>query len=213
MREHTDGENAFSREQGALAAAIVPSGRFPLGAPVPDAKLLDAHGAATTLYDEVADRPAVIVLYRGAWCPYCNLTLRTYQQQLFPRLRSRGAVLIAVSPQKPDGSLSMVEKNSLEFPVLSDPGNSIARTLGVLTAPSAEALSVQFEHGLDLTATNADGTVGLPMPTTAVLDAEGRLRWLDVHPDYTTRSEPDAILDALDHARSARAATSTQQPR
>ena len=172
----------------------------PIGAPIPDAQLLDVNGAKTTLYAEVAGRPAVIVLYRGAWCPYCNAALRTYQQELLPRLAERSAVLIAVSPQKPDGSLSMQEKNALKFPVLSDPGNAIARALGVLTTPSEEALATQREHGLDLTETNADGTAELPMPTTAVLDATGRLRWLDVHPDYTTRSEPDAILDALEQA-------------
>ena len=126
--------------------------------------------------------------------------MRTYQQELLPRLAERGAVLIAISPQKPDGSLSMQEKNALEFPVLSDPGNSIARALGVLTTPSLEVLAAQREHGLDLTETNADGSAELPIPTTVVIDAAGHVRWLDVHPDYTTRSEPDAILEALEHA-------------
>lgn len=140
MRSHADDEYASTREQGALVAGGVPSRLFPLGSPIPDAKLFDAGGAQTTLYDEIAARPAIIVLYRGAWCPYCNLTLRTYQQQLLPRLLARGAVLIAVSPQKPDDSLSMREKNALQFPVLSDPGNSIAEGLGVLTTPPAEAL-------------------------------------------------------------------------
>ena len=200
IRTRAAGGNAFTDEQAALAAAPAPRELFALGVPIPDAELLDAHGAKTTLYAELAGRPAVIVLYRGAWCPYCNLTLRTYQQELLPRVLERGAVLLAVSPQKSDGSLSMQEKNALEFPVLSDPGNAIARALGVLTAPSAEVLAAQREHGLDLTETNADGSPELPMPTTVVLDAARRLRWLDVHPDYTTRSEPDAILEALEHA-------------
>jgi peroxiredoxin len=200
MQAQGESENAFSREQSALAAAGPPSGLLPLGAPIPDAALLDVHGAPTTLNSEIAGRPAVIVLYRGAWCPYCNLALHTYQRELLPRLREHGAVLIPVSPQKPDGSLSMQEKNALEFPVLSDPGNSIARALGVLTTPSTEALAAQQEYGLELTATNADGTAELPMPTTVVLDTAGHVRWRDVHPDYTTRSEPDAILEALEHA-------------
>ena len=200
MRSRAEGGNAFTREQAALAAAGAPRELFPLGVLIPDAELLDAHGAKTTLYAELAGRPAVVVLYRGAWCPYCNLTLRTYQQHLLPRAAERGAVLIAVSPQKPDGSLSMQEKHELAFPVLSDPGNSIARALGALTQPSADLLVIQRRHGLDLTETNADGTLELPMPTTVVLDAAGHVRWLDVHPDYTTRSEPDAILEALEHA-------------
>ena len=201
MRKHADGDNAFTREQTALAATVQ-SGSFPLGAPIPDAELLDIDGSTTTLHAAIAGRSAIVVLYRGAWCPYCNLTLRTYQQTLLPRLAERGAVLVAISPQNPKGSRSMQEKNELSFPVLSDPGNSIARALGALTQPSAEAVAVQRQHGLDLTETNADGTVELPMPTVVVVDTAGKVRWLDIHPDYTTRSEPDAILKALDETTS-----------
>jgi peroxiredoxin len=201
MRSRADGENAFIREQAELAATA-PRQVVPLGTSIPDAELLDVHGVATTLHTAIAGRAAVVVFYRGAWCPYCNLTLRTYQQSLLPHLIERGAILVAISPQKPDGSLSMQEKNELAFPVLSDPGNSIARTLGALTQPTAEALAAQREHGLDLTETNADGTLELPMPTVVIVDTDGKVRWLDIHPDYTTRSEPDAIVSALDEPTS-----------
>jgi peroxiredoxin len=80
-------------------------------------------------------RSAVVVLNRGAWCPYCNVTLRAYQEDLVPQLAQRDIPLVAISPQKPDGSLSMQEKNELSFTVLSDPGNQVAAALGVLTAP------------------------------------------------------------------------------
>ena len=46
-----------------------------------------------------------------------------------PELDARGVALIAVSPQKPDGALSMQEKNELSFTVLSDPGNKVASIL------------------------------------------------------------------------------------
>jgi len=29
------------------------------------------------------------MFYRGGWCPYCNITLRTYQVQLVPPLAGR----------------------------------------------------------------------------------------------------------------------------
>ena len=38
------------------------------------------------------------------------------------------------------------------------------------------------------------------MPTVAIVDAHGVLRWIDVHPDYTSRTEPADILAALDTA-------------
>jgi peroxiredoxin len=188
---------AFSREQAALAAAGAPAGVARPGTRLADAELLDAHGAPTSLYKAAGGGTAVLVFYRGVWCPYCNVAVSAYQQHLLPTLTGRGARLAAVSPQAPDGSLSMQEKHDLGFAVLSDPGNGIARTLGILTRPSDEVRAVQLELGLDLTAVNADGTAGLPMPAVAILDADHVLRWIDVHPDYTARTEPTQVISAL----------------
>jgi peroxiredoxin len=193
---------AFAADQARLDADGIPADVAVAGTAMPDGALLDARGAATTLTGARDGQRAVVVFYRGEWCPYCNIALRTYQAALAPELAARGARLIAVSPQKPDGSLSMQEKNDLTFTVLSDPGNQLAGKLGILTAPSADSLAAQAALGLDLTAANADGTVNLPMPTVVIVDAGGVIRWIDVHPDYTERSEPAAILAALDRAAS-----------
>lgn len=189
---------AFAREQADLVARGTPGGLIEVGASLPDAELLDPYGSATTLNDALGDRVSVIVFYRGAWCPYCNIALNTYKAELVPELARRDVGLVAVSPQTPDGSLSTREKNELTFTVLSDPGNQLAKAVGILTAPSDEARAAQLQLGLDLTAVNADGTTGLPMPTTIIVDTDHVIRWIDVHPDYTTRSEPAEILAALD---------------
>ncbi|HEY3957253.1 MAG TPA: peroxiredoxin-like family protein [Streptosporangiaceae bacterium] len=189
---------AFAAEQQQLDQAGVPAGVTTPGTPVPDAELLDIHGQPTTLNAARDGRPAVIVFYRGAWCPYCNLALRTYQEHLVGPLTDRGAALIAVSPQKPDGSLTMQQANELTFTVVSDPGNQIAARLGILTAPTDDAQHAQAAVGLDLTAVNADGTRTLPMPTTVIVDSAGIIRWIDVHPNYATRTEPAEILAAYD---------------
>ncbi|HEY2206182.1 MAG TPA: peroxiredoxin-like family protein [Pseudonocardia sp.] len=188
---------AFGAEQAGLAAAGLPAGIAAVGTPVPDAGLLDVDGRPTTLADARAGRPAVIVFYRGAWCPYCNVALRAYQADLLPALAERGIGLIAVSPQRPDGSLSAREANELTFSVLSDPGNQLSRALGILTRPGADALAAQRTLGLDLTEVNADGTAELPMPTVTVVAGDGTLRWIDVHPDYSTRTEVADILAAV----------------
>jgi len=189
---------AFGREQSALAAAGVPAGVARPGTPLADASLLDVHGAPTSLYQAAGDGPVVLVFYRGVWCPYCNIALAAYQQHLQPALAGRGIRLVAVSPQAPDGSLSMQDKHDLSFTVVSDPGNSIARRLGILTQPSDEARAAQLQLGLDLTAVNADATTGVPMPAVAIVDGGRVLRWIDVHPDYSTRTEPAQVLGALD---------------
>lgn len=189
---------AFAREQAELAATV-PAGLAPAGTVVPDAPLLDARGAATTLYAQAGGGPAVLVFYRGAWCPYCNIALSAYQAQLLPQLIERGVTLVAISPQKPDGSLTMREKHGLAFPVVSDPGSVIAGHLGILTRPSPQARAAQLQLGLDVAGLNADGTVTLPMPATVILDAGHAVRWIDVHPDYSTRTEAEQVISALSH--------------
>jgi peroxiredoxin len=188
----------FAREQAELAAGGIPEAVIAAGAVLPDADLLDRFGAPATLHHAIGDQPAVVVLYRGAWCPYCNITLRTYQSELLPELTRRGVALVAISPQRPDGSLTMQEKNDLTFTVLSDPGNQVARAAGVLAAPSSQVRATQLQLGLDLRTVNADGTAGVPMPTTMIIDAHHVVGWIDVHPDYSTRSEPGQILTALE---------------
>jgi peroxiredoxin len=191
------GPNAFSREQEQLAT-LVPTGVIAVGDNLPDAELLDVYGERTTLSAAGAGRRAVLVFYRGAWCPFCNIALRAYQTALTDELARREVALVAISPQKPDGSLTMQEKHELAFAVLSDPGNQLAAAAGILTAPSEEARAAQLQLGLDLAQVNADGTATLPMPTTVILDPDLTVRWIDVHPDYTTRTESATILSALD---------------
>jgi hypothetical protein len=76
----------------------------------------------------------------------------------------------------------------------------MARALGVLTRPSREVVEAQLQYGIHLTQVNADSTTELPMPTVAVVDQAGALVWLDIHVDYTSRSEPAAIIEAVGRA-------------
>lgn len=189
---------AFTADQQRMARAGVPAGAAQAGTTLPDPELLGPHGTATTLSALRAGRPAVVVFYRGAWCPYCNLALKTYQEELVPALARRGVAMIAISPQKPDGSLSMAETNALTFDVVSDPGNQIATALGIVIVPSEDSRAATEQLGLDLREANADGGYGLPMPTVLVVNAGGVIAWSDVHPDYTTRTEVAEIMAAVD---------------
>jgi peroxiredoxin len=189
---------AFTADQSALDARGVPPTVVAPGSAMPDGDLLDVDGAPTSLARLRGGRAAVVVFYRGAWCPYCNIALRTYQAELVPALGERDVELIAISPQKPDGSMTSAQSNELTYSVASDPGSQIATALGILTEPSADSIAAQAKLGLNLTEVNADGGTALPMPTVVVVDAAGIIRWIDVHPNYTTRSEVPDILAAVD---------------
>jgi peroxiredoxin len=101
------------------------------GASAPDFTLPDAFGNPVTLSHLLQQGPVVITFFRGAWCPYCRLTLRAYQQAL-PQIQESGASLVTISPQTPVHSRAMVEKEELTFAVLSDVGNTVARRFGLV---------------------------------------------------------------------------------
>jgi hypothetical protein len=80
-----------------------------------------------------------------------------------------------------------------------DPGNALATELGILMPPrTPEVRAAHEQHGLHLEELNAGGTETLPMPTVVVVDAEHRIRWIDIDPEYTTRFAAVDILAAVD---------------
>ena len=187
----------FDREQQELQNAGVPLDAIAIGDKVADAQLVGLDGRPVDLFSVTAGRPAVLVFYRGAWCPYCNITLRSYERDLRPELDRLGVALVAISPQTPDGSTAAIQGGELNFPVLSDPSNTLVRALGIVTQPSAEARLAHTELGFDVADSNVDSTAGIPFPTVLIIDAGGTVRFADVHVDYTTRTEVPAILQAL----------------
>jgi peroxiredoxin len=187
----------FSRNSDRLHAGGVPAGAVQVGDTLGSFTLRNAVGKPVSLEDLVATGPAVVVFYRGGWCPYCNLALRTYQQELLPRLDAWHANLVAISPQTPDQSLSTAEKAGLDFELLSDPGSRLARRIGIAFEQDEEVLSAQRRLGLDLAEVNEEGATQLPMPTVLILDPDRTVRFVDVHPDYTGRTEVADIVAAL----------------
>lgn len=187
----------FARDRNKLAADGVPADAVSVGEVLEEFTLPDATGKDVSLSELVADGPVVLVFYRGGWCPYCNLALHAYQSELVPRLRQYEATLAAISPQKPDESLSTAEKHELQFPVLSDAGARVARRVGVAFQPAEDVLEAQRALGVDIRDGNANGASELPMPTVLIVDSDRVVRFADVQPDYTSRTEVQTIIAAL----------------
>jgi peroxiredoxin len=187
----------FTRNSQQLHARGIPAGVVKVGDALAPFTLYNAVGKPVGLEDLVATGPAVLVFYRGGWCPYCNLALRTYQRELLPQLDAWHATLAAISPQTPDQSLSTAEKAALDFQVLSDPGSRLARRIGIAFEQAEEVLAAQRRLGLDLAQVNEEGSTLLPMPTVLIIDPNRTVRFAEVHPDYTARTEVADIVAAL----------------
>lgn len=122
--------------------------------------------------------------------------MQAYQETL-PEIRSLGASLVAISPQTPDFSLSTVDKHKLEFEVLSDVGNHVARRFGLVFRVGDAVRSAMKNFGIDLAKYNADESWELPVPGTFIVARDGTIRLAYVDADYTKRLEPAEIVASL----------------
>ncbi|QPP10456.1 AhpC/TSA family protein [Streptomyces bathyalis] len=169
---------------------------LPVGAQAPGFSLPSATGRTVTLDGLLAEGPAVLTFYRGAWCPYCNIALRSLQQH-HDAIAAHGARPVAVSPQIPDESLSLTEKHELAFDVLSDIGADTAKQYGLAYDLPGDLAGVYDRLGFDLQRVNGGHARTLPLPATYVINQAGAIQWAFVDTDYTKRAEPADIIAAL----------------
>ncbi len=118
----------------------------------------------------------MLTFYRGAWCPYCNIALRSLQEH-HDAITARGARLVAVSPQVADESLSLAEKHQLAFDVLGDVGSETAKQYGLAYDLPDDLAAVYDTLGKDLQRVNGGHSRTLPLPATYVIDRAGTIGW------------------------------------
>ena len=116
---------------------------------------------------------------------------------MYPAIKEAGASLIAISPMKPDNSLSMAEKHGLTFDVLSDKGNGVAFQYGIVFRLDDELLKLYDKFGLDVAGANGDESFELPVPATYVVNSDRAITYAYLDVDHTLRMEPADILIQL----------------
>ena len=196
-------------EAGAtkIEALDIVSKALKAGDQFPDFILPNQHNQARRLSEYLSKGPLVITMYRGQWCPYCNLQLATYREHL-SEFTARGATLVAISPEKPDSSTSidlppnvaveMVQKHDLPFDVLFDQGNRLAKQLGIVFTLPEEHQQVLQGFDVPIEAANGDNSYAFPDPATYVLKQDGIISWAFLPNNYRKRAEVSAIVAALE---------------
>ncbi|HSZ65278.1 MAG TPA: peroxiredoxin-like family protein [Xanthobacteraceae bacterium] len=162
----------------------------------PAVVLGNARGDTVDVGALLKNGPVIVSFYRGGWCPYCNFELRAFQQ-ILRQIEAAGATLVAISPEKPDDTLSTAEKNALSFEVLSDVGQKVGRAFGLVYDFSDELKSAYKEFGIDIPGKNGAEDWALPISATYVVDRDGTIIYAYTDADYRDRAEPADVLEVL----------------
>jgi peroxiredoxin len=187
---------AVMEKAGKALASSMPDPGIKPGEKAPDFVLNNALGQPVNLKERLQQGPVVLVFYRGAWCPFCNMHLHVLQKSL-PEFNKYDAQLIAVTPQMPDKSVEQFKQKGYPFEVLSDLDSKIMKAYRLYFELPADLVAVYKKHGLDIEVFNGKGRHVLPVPGTFVIDTDGIVRAMQADTDYKQRMEPAAIIDAL----------------
>ena len=104
---------------------------------------------------------------------------------------------MAITPQLPEKSLQQTSESDIEFEVLSDIGNRLAKEFGLVFTLPESLRPVYQAWGVDLPEYNGDQSFQLPVPATYIIDREGIIRYHYVNSDYTRRLEPAIVVEQL----------------
>lgn len=167
-----------------------------VGKKIPSFTLMNEKNESVSSEELLKEGNLVLVFYRGAWCPYCNLYLKSLQKNL-DKITQSGGKLVAVSVENPDTSLTVAQKNELKFTVLSDKKLDLARKFGIVFQLSDEVNEKYKGYGVDLIKQNQTETPDLPLSATYIVKQNGEIVYAFLDPDYTKRAEPSVIIEEL----------------
>jgi peroxiredoxin len=155
--------------------------------------------------DLLALGPLVVNFFRGRWDPYCITELEAWRD-LHTQLRERGALFVAISPQTTRQNNFTLQQHGLNYPLLSDPGATVAEKFGIAyTIPSEHRryfqsilINIPFNNA-GLSYHNAtEASWRLPLPAVFVINRAKTIIFAEAHADFRVRPEPADVLAALD---------------
>ncbi|WP_405243527.1 peroxiredoxin-like family protein [Lentisalinibacter salinarum] len=157
-------------------------------APAPD-------GSVYAFHPDELDRPAILIFYRGGWCPYCNSHLAELRDAV-PKLQDAGYEVLFLSADRPSRLRASLEEPDLDYRLLSDASMAIARDWGIAFRVDDETAERYRSLGIDLAAASGYDHQQLPVPSVFLVDGDGFVRFRYVNPDYRERLSAEALLEA-----------------
>lgn len=174
-----------------------------LGEYLPDFALKDASGQRWTS-GELLDRgPLVLALFRGGWCPYCDLTMVALEQAR-PAIEVLGARVVGVMPEGPEQIAATANQRGIGYLLLSDPANLYARTCGLAYELSPNHIRIHRERGRNFPALHNDTTWRLPVPAVFVARSDARIAFAFADVDPARWPDPEELIASLDELAKSR---------
>lgn len=154
-----------------------------VGDRAPDFVARDLDGRPVSLKSIVGGSRALLIFYRGGWCPFCNKQLAAISQD-YSKFKELHAKIVAVSSEEVEKGKELLQKLALPYTLLSDTRFEGIGRYGVRETSVPEQLK-------------ARGITSYSKPAAFIIDAQGIIRYIYVGKNAQDRPNNEDLLRVL----------------
>ena len=146
-------------------------------------------------------RPAVLISFRGGWCPYCNMHLSELRHAI-SAISKMDVDVLFLSGDRSEILVSSLERETqddidgLGYTILSDANAQAAIALGIAFKASDRTMLRRHEKGDDIEKSSMARHGVLPVPAVFAVNGEGTITFAYANPDYKVRLSADELVAA-----------------
>lgn len=166
---------------------------LPLGQKIDSVEIADINGEAYQIRQAWSEKPALVIFYRGGWCPFCNFQLRELAKE-HDQLKAAGLQVVAISADTADKAAMTRAQFDIPFPVLSDPKLIAHEAFNVVLQVNDERLEWYKSKGLILKDWSGEEHNKVAVASAFIVDQQGRVLFSHAPIDYATRPSIDQLL-------------------
>ncbi|MEO8255498.1 MAG: peroxiredoxin-like family protein [Flavobacterium sp.] len=181
---------AVTNAQNAIAKSATDIAPLLIGEKIPNIILKTSENRDVQISDLLKKKKTVLVIYRGGWCPYCNLHLQALAEAE-KEILDLGYQIIAVSPDAPANLKITEEKDKVKYTLLSDSKAEFIKAVGVAFEAPENYKSTINVHS------NGVNTSLLPVPSVFVVNPESDILFEYISPDFKQRITTELLVSVL----------------
>ena len=145
------------------------------------------------------ERPAIIIAFRGGWCPFCNMHLSELRN-VIPQIHDLGVDVLFLSGDRPELLYSSLGEDTqddianLDYTIYSDADANAAIAFGIAFQASDRTINRRMEKGQDVEGSSMDKNGILPVPSVFAVSRDGVIAFAYSNADYKIRVPADELL-------------------
>ena len=179
----------------ALARAEPVPTALKVGDSIPDVTLRTVDNQEVKLRTLVAEKPSVLIFFRGGWCPFCNAQLGSLVG-IEQELNKEGVQLIAIGMDQPSKLRETMQHDKVDYTLLSDSDASAVKAFGIAYKVDDDTLARMKSFNVDLDAATGNSDHILPHPSVFVVNTSGIIRFVHSDTNFKVRLAASKVLEA-----------------